>query len=119
MDTSLITHWHSKIRALFPNHAEFKFPLAGAANLFAIDWKLNTDAARPNKGSRQINIHFSTEAVEDYLASTEAKQSQADGRLQRFVAAQLAQFTPDHDARADQVPPAVTWVVTTAILNGP
>lgn len=118
MDSELVNHWFGNIRSLFPGHAEFRFPVSGAANLFVIDWKLNTDPARPNKRSKTINLYFSPEAVDDYLASADAKKGEADVRLQEFVAAQLTRFNPDHDTRVDQIPPAGTWIVTTEILNG-
>jgi hypothetical protein len=80
-------------------------------------WRLSGNAARPNKRSRMIRIVISQEALEDYARGSEDARRAGDERFVAWFQRQLGSFDPDHDSPLGVEPPAVTWPVSTGILN--
>jgi hypothetical protein len=81
-------------------------------------WKLGTDAARPNKRSKTVQIKISQEAMEDYAQGVDGQREYADQRLESLLRKRLAQLDPSHDAPLGTEPPMEKWPVGTIELNG-
>jgi hypothetical protein len=81
-------------------------------------WRLGTDAQRPNKRSRLVRILISQEALEDYARGNDGVRLASDSRFSAWLHRQLQSFDPDHDTPPGIEPPAVTWPVSTRVLNG-
>ena len=105
------------IKHEFPSHARFRICRENDAICIYVDWKLGTDPARPNKGSKMINICISCEAVDDYTDGSEQNRQSADERLRRVVAARLQVFDPDHNVAVHVPVPIEQWTITTEMLN--
>lgn len=118
MEPHLLSHWFGLIAPLFPVTAQFDVPRSGAANSVSISWNLESDQNRPNKRSKTINVVFAAEAVDVYLAGTDAIKSGMDNRLLHHIATRIAQFNPNHAVAAGQYPPNETWLITAEILIG-
>jgi hypothetical protein len=81
-------------------------------------WKLGTDASRPNKRSKTVQIGISREAMEDYAQGVNGQREYADHRLELLLRKRLAQLDPSHDAPLGTEPPMEKWQIGTIELNG-
>jgi hypothetical protein len=81
-------------------------------------WKLGTDASRPNKRSKTVQIVISREAIEDYAQGINGKREYTDQRFESLLRNRLAQFDPSHDAPLGTEPPMEKWQIGTIELNG-
>lgn len=118
MDPDLLSHWYDLIAPLFPVTAQFDVVGSGATNTVSVSWNLESDQNRPNKRSKTINVVFAAEAVDAYLAGTDAVKSGMDDRLLHHISTRIAQFNPDHNVAPGQYPPDETWLITREILIG-
>jgi hypothetical protein len=80
-------------------------------------WRLSGDTGRHNKRSRMVRIVISQEALEDYARGSEDSRRACDERFVAWFQRQLSGFDPNHDAPLGVEPPAVTWPVSTGVLN--
>jgi len=93
--------------------------LPGEGDLVLLaSWKLGTDASRPNKRSKTVQIGISREALEDYAQGLNGEREYADRRLEVLLRKRLAQLDPSHDAPLGTEPPMEKWHVGTTELNG-
>jgi hypothetical protein len=80
-------------------------------------WRLSSDALRPNKRSRMIRVVISQKALEDYARGSDDARLAGDERFVTWFRRQLSAFDPNHDSPLGVEPPAVTWPVSTDVLN--
>jgi hypothetical protein len=80
-------------------------------------WRLSGDAFRPSKRSRMIRIVISQDALEHYARGGEAARLAGDERFVNWLRRQLSAFDPNHESPLGVEPPAVTWPVSTGVLN--
>lgn len=96
---------------IFPNNAEFTIlPIHGNGDFTCeIDWKLPSNPQRPNKRSSTIKILISREALEQCEHTCDYTN--------KFITAiktKFETFTPDHTKSGNDLPPVVTWNITSA-----
>ena len=120
--THLIKDQQERLRSIaakvFPTGARLIL-LPGEGDLVLLaSWKLGTDASRPNKRSKTVQIGISREALEDYAQGLNGEREYADRRLEVLLRKRLAQLDPSHDAPLGTEPPMEKWHVGTTELNG-
>ena len=111
-------HFRAMVEAQLPDDARILMPRGGADLMILVTWRLHSEPLRPSKRSRLVRIVVSEEAQEDYAVGTPAARGLSDARLVNWLRAQLGAFDPDHEAPLGVEPPAVTWLLGTAELNG-
>lgn len=79
--------------------------------------RLASEPLRPNKRSRMIRIVISQEALESYANGDAEVRLAGDARFVAWFGRQMSTFDPNHDSPLGVEPPAVTWPVSTRILN--
>ena len=107
------------LKRFFPANADFVFFMRDGSLVIRISWKLNDDARRPNKRSRNIILTITEEALEDYLYVDDPVRVDAEEKLAAFVAARLKRFDPHHDEPAHVTPPRDRWRVTSDVFRRP
>lgn len=85
--------------------------------MILVTWRLTGDVFRYNKRSRMIRIVISQDALEYYARGSEDARLASDARFVTWFKQQLSTFDPNHDSPLGVEPPAVTWPVSTGILN--
>jgi hypothetical protein len=111
-------HFHNLLAPLFPREAEF-VRVSNDSNelLYRVLWKTPT-IDRPNKSSRPIELHLTSETLEDYEDSHDAEfQRRADKRVVDHVRNLLAAFDPSHDVPSHIPVPAERWTIHTEVLG--
>ena len=85
MTEDLLDYWVRLIRPLFPANAWIVARYDGDDHVIEIDWKLDTDPARPNRRSRKIRITISDGAIEDYLDRDRNERDLFETRLKKLI----------------------------------
>jgi hypothetical protein len=80
-------------------------------------WRLAAGTFRANKRSRMIRIVIAQDALADYARGSDDARRTCDERFVKWLRRQLGAFDPNHDSPLGVEPPAVTWPVSTAVLN--
>lgn len=117
MADDLEKHFLAIVEHQFPRQAEFHVRRESDDICIYVDWKLNSDPARPNKRSKKIKICISRAAIDDYEDGGEQNRKSADQKLGNVVAAQLQVFDPEHSVPAHVPVPIEQWTITTEMLN--
>jgi hypothetical protein len=103
-------HFRELVKGQLGDDPRILVPRGAQDMMILATWRLPGGSFRANKRSRMIRLVISRGALEDY----------ARGSDERFVAwfrRQLSAFDPNHDSPLGVEPPAVTWLVGTAVLN--
>jgi hypothetical protein len=106
------------VEAQLPDDARILMPRGGADLMILVTWRLHSDPTRPSKRSRLVRVVVSEQALEDYAIGSEARRAASDVRLVTWLRSRLGDFDPDHEAPLGVEPPAVTWRLDSAELNG-
>ena len=111
-------HFHDLLAPLFPREAEFVVvPDDSDELLYRVLWNTPT-RDRPNKHSRPIELHLTSETLDDYGDSRNAEfQRRADKRVADHVRTRLAAFDPAHDVPSHIPVPAERWTIHTDVLG--
>ena len=80
-------------------------------------WRLTGGSFRAGKRSRMIRIVIAQDALEDYARGSDDVRRASDERFVTWLRRQLSGFDPNHDSPLGVEPPAVTWPVSTMVLN--
>jgi hypothetical protein len=111
-------HFRELVERELPSDPRVLVPAGDQDLMILVTWRLGTDALRPNKRSRLVRILISQEALEDYARGSDGARLASDARFNAWLRQQLQTFDPDHDTLLGVEPPAVTWPVSTRVLNG-
>ncbi len=106
------------IQQEMPGGAEINVVPGIGAIKVVVAWKLNNDPERPNKMSKTISICVSHEAVQDFASASGSAQTNAYGRVTKFLSEKLAYFNPDHDTPRYEPPPVEQWLINYEVLVG-
>lgn len=111
-------HFRGLLTPLFPRGADLNAVPADSDELkFVVDWRTPTPE-RPNKHSRPIELHLTSELLDDYSdAHDVAFQRRGEKRVAEYVKARLASFDPNHDVPAALPVSRETWVLGTDLLG--
>ena len=111
-------HFRYLLAPLFPSGPDLAIVPTDHDELkYRIDWRTPTDD-RPSKHSRPIEVHLTSEMLDDYSdASSDAFRRSADRRIEQHVRIRLAAFDPDHDVPAQIPVPAETWIIGTDLIS--
>jgi hypothetical protein len=85
MTEDLLDYWVRLIKPFFPANAWIVARYAGDDHVIEIDWKLDSDPARPNRRSRKIQITISDGAIEDYLDRDKKDRDLFETRLKKLI----------------------------------
>jgi hypothetical protein len=111
-------HFRELVERELPSDPRILVPDGDQDLMILATWRLGTDPRRPNKRSRLVRILISQEALEDYACGSDGVRLASDARFSTWLRQQLQAFDPNHDTPAGTEPPAVTWPVSTLVLNG-
>ena len=106
------------IKAAMPINAEIRVVPGIESLKVGVSCPLNDDPERPNKMSKTISICASHEAAQDFASASASNQGAAYSRVLAFLAANLAQFDPKHNAPRYDSPPVEQWVINSAVVLG-
>jgi len=106
------------IRHMMPSNAEIQVVEEGNGFSVGVAWKLNDDLERPNKMSKTISIHVSSEVAQDFENVSGREKAEAYRRLSEFLSRKLAEFEPHHDTQKYKPPPVERWLIDTKLLFG-
>lgn len=111
-------HFRHLLAPLFPRGADFNVVPSDSDELkFLVDWRTPTPE-RPNRHSRPIELHLTSELLDDYTDAHDiAFQRRGEKRIAEYVMARLAAFDPKHDVPAAIPVPRETWVLGTELLG--
>lgn len=111
-------HFRDLLAPLFPQSADFNVAPTDSDELkFVVDWRMPTPE-RPNKRSRPIELHLTSELLEDYSDSHDtAFQRRGEKRIIEHVKARLVAFDPNHNLPAAAPVPRETWLLSTDLLG--
>jgi hypothetical protein len=106
------------IRNVMSPQAEIQVMPVGAGVLnFDVSWGLSNDPTRPNKRSKTISIAVSREAFDDFSTTSTNSQKRAYDLIDKFLAASLAAFDPQHNTPIENTPLAEQWIMTSGVLG--
>jgi hypothetical protein len=111
-------HFRELVERELPSDPRVLVPASDRDMMILATWRLGTDALRPNKRSRLVRILISQEALEDYAQGSDGVRLASDSRFIGWLRQQLLSFDPNHDTPPGVEPPAITWPVSTRVLNG-
>jgi hypothetical protein len=111
-------HFRDLLAPLFPQGADFNVASTDSDELkFVVAWRMPTPE-RPNKRSRPIELHLTSELLDDYSDSQDmAFRSRGDKRIIEHVKGRLVAFNPNHNLPAAVPVPSETWVLSTNLLG--
>lgn len=111
-------YFRDLLAPVFPEGANLKAVPSDSDELrFVVDWPLPT-RERPHKHSRPIELHLTSELLEDYSDTHDtAFQRRGEKHIIEQVKARLAVFDPNHNVPAGVPVPRETWVLDTDLLG--
>ena len=110
--------WELLIKSAFASDANVTV-ISGTDDEFVaakVWWPFPTDD-RPNKGSKQIRLVITREALRAYIEKDESSREQDERKVTEWIRKHLRQFDADHDTPKNQPPPEVDWIIGTEVLN--
>lgn len=110
-------HFRELVKRQLGDEPRVLVPRGAQDMMILATWRLSSDAFRPSKRSRMIRIVISQEALEDYARASDEVRLASDERFVAWFRRQLSAFDPNHESPLGVEPPAVTWPVSTGILN--
>jgi hypothetical protein len=110
-------HFRELVKRQLGDDPRILVPRGAQDMMILATWRLPSDPFRPNKRSRMIRILISQEALEEYARGSDDVRLASDERFIKWFKRGLSTFDPSHDSPLGVEPPAVTWPVSTAILN--
>jgi hypothetical protein len=110
-------HFRDLVKRQLGDDPRILVPRGAHDMMILATWRLSSDAFRSNKRSRMIRIVISQEALEDYARGSDDERVASDERFVAWFRRQLSTFDPNHDSPLGVEPPAVTWPVSTHVLN--
>jgi hypothetical protein len=110
-------HFRELVKRQLGNDPRILVPRGAQDMMILATWRLSGDGLRPGKRSRMIRIVISQEALADYARGSDAVRLASDERFVAWFRRQLSGFDPNHDSPLGVEPPAVTWPVSTGVLN--
>lgn len=113
-------YFESLLRSLFCEEANFCHIEKHTKQLiYRVDWKMPTED-QPNKRSRPIEIHLSSDTLDDYRdASSQLDREQMDRRIMKHIKIKLTAFAPEHELSSLEPPPVEVWSITPDIVSAP
>ena len=110
-------HFRELVKQQLGDDPRILVPRGAQDMMILATWRLTGDMVRPNKRSRMVRIVISQEALEDYARGSEDLRRAGDERFVAWIRRQLSTFDPNHESPLGVEPPAVTWPVSTGVLN--
>jgi hypothetical protein len=110
-------HFRELVKLQLGDDPRILVPRGAQDMMILATWRLSGDARRPNKRSRMIRIVISQEALERYACGGDDARLAGDERFVKWIRRQLSTFDPNHESPLGVEPPAVTWPVSTGVLN--
>jgi hypothetical protein len=110
-------HFRELVKRQLGDDPRILVPRGAQDMMILATWRLAGDGFRPGKRSRMIRIVISQEALENYARGSDAVRVAGDERFVAWFRRQLSGFDPNHDSPLGVEPPAVTWPVSTGVLN--
>ena len=110
-------HFRGLVKGQLGDDPRILVPRGAQDMMILATWRLSGDTVRPNKRSRLVRIVISQEALEDYARGSEDLRRASDERFVAWIRRQLSTFDPNHESPLGVEPPAVTWPVSTGVLN--
>jgi len=110
-------HFRELIKGQLGDDPRILVPRGAQDMMILATWRLPGGSFRANKRSRMIRLVISRGALEDYARGSDDVRNASDERFVAWFRRQLSAFDPNHDSPLGVEPPAVTWLVGTAVLN--
>jgi len=110
-------HFRELVKGQLGDDPRILVPRGAQDMMILATWRLPGGSFRANKRSRMIRLVISRGALEDYARGSDDVRNASDERFVAWFRRQLSAFDPNHDSPLGVEPPAVTWLVGTAVLN--
>ena len=110
-------HFRELVKGQLGNDPRVLVPRGAQDMMILATWRLTGGSFRAGKRSRMIRIVIAQDALEDYARGSDDVRRASDERFVTWLRRQLSGFDPNHDSPLGVEPPAVTWPVSTMILN--
>ncbi len=111
-------HFRELVKRQLGEDPKVLVPRGAQDMMILATWRLAGDAFRASRRSRMIRIVISQEALENYARGNDDLRRAGDARFVAWFKRQLSAFDPNYDSPLGVEPPAVTWPVSTGVLNG-
>ena len=110
-------HFRELVKGQLGDDPRILVPRGAQDMMILATWRLTGGSFRAGKRSRMIRIVIAQDALEDYARGGDDVRRASDERFVTWLRRQLSGFDPNHDSPLGVEPPAVTWPVSTTILN--
>src|ERR1700679_3693469 len=110
-------HFRELVKHQLGDDPRILVPRGAQDMMILATWRLSGDTLRTNKRSRMVRIVITRAAPETSARRSDDLQRASDERFVAWIRRQLSSFDPNHDSPLGVEPPAVTWPVSTGVLN--
>jgi hypothetical protein len=110
-------HFRELVKRQLGDDPRILVPRGAQDMMILATWRLTGGSFRAGKRSRMIRIVIAQDALEDYARGSDDVRRASDERFVTWLRRQLSGFDPNHDSPLGVEPPAVTWPVSTMVLN--
>jgi hypothetical protein len=110
-------HFRELVKGQLGDDPRILVPRGAQDMMILATWRLTGGSFRAGKRSRMIRIVIAQDALEYYARGSDDVRRASDERFVTWLRRQLSGFDPNHDSPLGVEPPAVTWPVSTTILN--
>ena len=110
-------HFRELVKGQLGDDPRILVPRGAQDMMILATWRLAGGTFRAGKRSRMIRIVIAQDALEDYARGSDDVRRASDERFVTWLRRQLSGFDPNHDSPLGVEPPAVTWPVSTMVLN--
>ena len=110
-------HFRELVQGQLGDDPRILVPRGAQDMMILATWRLTGGSFRAGKRSRMIRIVIAQDALEDYARGSDDVRRASDERFVTWLRRQLSGFDPNHDSPLGVEPPAVTWPVSTTVLN--
>lgn len=117
MTEDLLDYWVRLIKPFFPANAWIVARYAVDDHVIEIDWKLDSDPARPNRRSRKIQITISDGAIEDYLDRDRKDRDVFETRLKKLIHERFSHIDASMPAERNSSASADKLLIARETLN--
>jgi hypothetical protein len=110
-------HFRELVKGQLGDDPRILVPRGAQDMMILATWRLTGGSFRAGKRSRMIRIVIAQDALEHYARGSDDVRRASDERFVTWLRRQLSGFDPNHDSPLGVEPPAVTWPVSTMVLN--